>query len=285
MKKIIRDFIPPVILQVLGNAFNNLKVSGSHRIFSSYEEALQSCTPDAYEQQELIEVIFKKTKRFSENIQSGILPIPATTAYSLLSIINPIIQNNTGVINVVDFGGACGAHFFYFRNLIDKRLKLNWAVVETPAMVKAAKQLGTEELHFFDNLADAVMGMDDIDLFHTSGTLQAVNNPDKYLRNILNCNAKWLLFNRLGVNKNDRDIITIHQSKLSWNGMGNLPEGYTDRWIRYPFTFQSEKAFLENVENKYSIIAKFSDQSGMYPVRGEQIDGYGLLCKQKIPGR
>lgn len=83
------------------------------------------------------------------------------------------------------------------------------------------------------------------------------------------------------MNKLDRDVITIHSSKLSWNGIGELPEGYSDKWIRYPFSFLSESNFLRTIEEDYSLVAKFDDRSGMIEVRGEQIVGYGLLCKHK----
>ncbi len=223
MRKIIKDFIPPVILKLLQK-----KKAINTQIFLNYQDALKLCTTNAYEEKELIEVIFKKTKQFSQNLKTAIIPISETVAYSLLSVINPIIESKTHQLNILDFGGACGAHYFHLRSLISKELKLNWVVVETPAMVKYAKELETDELSFFDNFADAISKLSKIDLLHTSGTLQCVDNPQKYLAEILNCNANWLLFNRLGLNKIDRDVVTIHTSKLSWNGIGELPEGYTD---------------------------------------------------------
>ena len=279
MKRIIKEFIPPIFLKFLRTE-NKKAIKKSHQIFPTYQEALKLCTTNAYEEEELIRVIFKKTKRFSENLKSEIIPVWETTAYSLLSIINPVIESKAKQINVIDFGGACGAHYFHLRSLLDKVLKLNWVVIETPTMVKYAKELETDELSFFDNFTDAIKKLGNVDLLHTSGTIQYVDNPQKYLAEILNCNAKWLLFNRLGLNKLDRDVITIHSSKLSWNGIGELPSGYTDRWVKYPFTFLSESKFLKVLEQEYSLIAKFNDQSGMYAVDGEEIIGYGLLCKK-----
>lgn len=194
-------------------------------------------------------------------------------------MINPVIESHSKEINVLDFGGACGAHYFQLRNIIDKNLKINWVVVETPGMVAQAKKLETNELTFCSDFDDAIKKLGTVDLLHTSGTLQCVDEPLIYLEKILNCNAKWVLFNRLGLNQIDRDAITIHTSKLSWNGIGDLPEGYTDKIVKYPFTFMSEKVFLEKVQNKYSLIAKFFDQSGIKAIKGEDIVGYGLLCK------
>jgi len=196
-------------------------------------------------------------------------------------LINPVIQNDKSAINVLDFGGACGAHYFELRALTNRELKLNWIVIETPTMVEHAKALTTDELSFSDNLTDVVNKFNCIDLLHTSGTLQCVDNPWEYLNKILNSQAQWLLFNRLGLNKINRDVITIHSSKLSQNGIGKLPEGYKDKKIYYPFTFLSEDKFIKTLKEKYNIIAKFNDTSGMYPVMGEKITGYGLLCKKR----
>ena len=275
MKKLIKELVPPIILK----QFSKNNSYATHKTYSSYEQALKHCDTNAYEEKELIEVIFKKTKAFKLSLQTKPVNIPETAAFSLLSAINPIIENEAKQINVLDFGGACGAHYFHLRTLIHSKLKLNWAIVETPTMVEYAKQLETDELSFYHDFQEAAHKLGNIDLLHTSGTLQCVDNPGTYLNAILNCNAKWVLFNRVGVNKIDRDVITIHTSKLSWNGIGELPEGYTDRWIKYPFIFSSEKWFLSKIKEKYDIIAKFNDVSGMYDVKGEKIIGYGLLCQ------
>lgn len=270
MKSIINKLVPLNILKV------------NHKKYINYEEALKESTNDAYEENELIEVIFKKTKIFKESLERDIIQIWETSAYSLFSLINPIIENyESKKINVLDFGGACGAHYFHLRTLIDKRIKLNWLVVETDNMVKYAKELENDELKFSNNLKDINNYFEKVDLLHTSGTIQCVDDPHKYLNELLNLNSKWILFNRLGLNEIDRDVITLHKSKLSWNGIGKLPEGYKDRWIKYPFTFISEKEFNRKLKQNYEIIAKFNDSSGMYNVKGEKIIGYGLLCRIK----
>ncbi len=276
IKQTIEQFIPPIISELI----KSNSAAESHPKYSTYQEALKLCTTNAYEEAELIEVILKKTKRFSDNFNEQTAIISNTNAYSLLSLINPVIESKSNHIKVLDFGGACGAHYFQLRNLLDKRLKLSWIVVETPEMVKQAKVLETDELSFTSDFELAVNKLGEIDLLHTSGTLQCVEKPYEYLTQILQTNAKWILFNRLGLNKLDRDVITIHSSKLSWNGIGDLPEGYTDRWIRYPFNFPSESKFVNKIREHYAITAKFEDKSGMYNVKGEDIIGYGLLCQR-----
>ena len=72
MKRIIKEFIPPIFLKLLRKNAVLKSIESSHQIFTNYQDALKMCTTDAYEEKELIEVIFKKTKRFSENLKSEI---------------------------------------------------------------------------------------------------------------------------------------------------------------------------------------------------------------------
>lgn len=282
MKQLIKDILPPILARLIQRLANKSKVvSGEQQhVYTSYNEALKFSSNDAYEERELLEVVLKKTKRFSEELKSGVIPVWETGAYTLMSLINPIIESKKGTINILDFAGACGAHYFHVRSLLSKDIKLKWVVVETKAMINYAKELQNEELSFCDNFNDAKNKLGEIDLLHASSALQCVDNPDKYLDELLKCEAKWLLLNRLGFNKIDRDAITIHTSKLSWNGIGELPEGYTDRWIKYPFIFISENKFLNALKKTYKVVARFDDRSAMYPVDGEEIVGYGLMCKK-----
>jgi hypothetical protein len=71
-------------------------------------------TLDGYEQSELIEVIFQKTKAYEPD---GSWPEMA------------------GVSSVLDFGGGCGLHYKLAKL---QSPKIRWAVVETPAMVARA---------------------------------------------------------------------------------------------------------------------------------------------------
>lgn len=235
------------------------------KIYHSYAEAIADCTQDAYQEKELIEVIFKKTLRFKNDLEAKPINMWVQPAYGIISLL-PFIKQD--VIKVLDFGGACGAHYFHTRKFIDN--KLDWNVVETPAMVQQAKELENDELTFSDNLQQR-----EVDLVFTSGTLQCVDDPFKYLRKLVALKARYIFFSRLALSTG-KTLYEVHTSKLSWNGIGDLPEGYTDRDVKYPFVIPSEKEFLNELKD-YSIEVKFDDRSGV-PV-GENLVGYGLLCR------
>jgi putative methyltransferase (TIGR04325 family) len=154
-------------------------------------------------------------------------------------------------------------------------------VVETPAIVRASHQFEQAELAFFDNIEAAHAHLGDVDMLHTSGTLQCVNRPKVYLSQLMAINAPFMLFNRMGLNRKHEDVVTIHHSKLSWNGHPGLPPNVQDRAITYPFTFRSEQDFLKQLEAQYRIVARFSDNSGILSLPTAEIVGGGLLVQQK----
>lgn len=250
------------------------------KVYFDYSTAFQNSDPGAYQADEIIDVVYKKTINFKKKLENNHF-ISSNIANSICGFVPCIIDKNSTEIRVMDFGGACGALYFQMRKYFPQNLKIQWAVVETPAMVKKAKNLESEELKFYDSIEDAVNQLINIDVLHTSATLQALENPREYLLKLLNLKSKYIFFNRVGVHKGEKDLYTVHRSKLSWNGPGDLPEGYLDKWVKYPYGFMSEAFFLQSIQNQYDIIAKFQDYSGMYPIWGYKIDGYALLCKLK----
>ncbi len=251
------------------------------KVYPDYETAYQNSDPKAYQSEEVIEVVFQKTLKFKEDLEKSSNDILSSVANSFCSLIPAIIEKDRKEVSVIDFGGACGALYFQVRNFFPKSLKIRWAVVETPAMVNKAKKIENSEITFHDTLDNILQDLGNVDIFHTSATLQALDSPREYLQKMVDLKVKYAFFNRVGIHKGNHDIFTVHRSKLSWNGPGKLPLGFQDKWVKYPYSFMEEKFFLTTIQKNYDIIAKFQDLSGCYPVFGYKIDGYALLCKLK----
>ncbi|MBD2187103.1 methyltransferase, TIGR04325 family [Pseudanabaena mucicola] len=288
----IRDLLPPIIFKILQKIKSKVsfRISPSEeKLYQSYEEALANCTKNGYEDDLLTNVILFKTINYAKILENNYLKLTPTTAFSLSALASIVSAKARKSLTVVDVGGACGVHYFEFRKVCDPSLSIQWYVVETATMAQKAKNtLQSEELHFVDSL-DEVLGLinEPIDLLHTSGTLQCVPNPLTFLNKILNSNADYILFNRLGLNRTDEtDVIKIHFSRLSSNGVGtDLPSGVEDRLLSYPFTFLSEKKFLSKVfENKnYEILTSYNDLTGIFSIPSYEIVGGGYLLKKVIP--
>jgi putative methyltransferase (TIGR04325 family) len=189
----LRDFVPPIVIATAKRLLHRAR----RKQYPTYETALMDCPEHGHENEDIVNVVLHKTKKYRDGILSGgPIHLSPTNAYSLCSILTSIGERE---LHVLDFGAACGAHYFLARAVLSPACRMKWIVVETPEMAQRAKTaLGTCELTFTSDLREAADSLRRIDLLHTSGTLQCVNNPEEYLKTIVSFGATHTLLNRLG---------------------------------------------------------------------------------------
>ncbi len=150
-------------------------------------------TIHGYEHPELIEAIFHKTEAYTPTA-----PWPEIA----------------GARAVLDFGGGCGRHY---KEAANQSPGLRWAVVETPSMVTRARELQTQNLHFFTSIEEAAEWLGEVDLVHSNGALQYAPDPIGTVNQLCQLNAKRLLWYRLVFGSGERQK---QISFLSDNGPG-----------------------------------------------------------------
>lgn len=182
---------------------------------------------DGYEQPELVDVIFRKTVAHQP-----------TEPWDVVA----------GAKTVLDFGGGCGLHYKQAASP-----DIRWAVVETPAMVEKAKELATDKLQFFTDIAEAAKWLGSIDIMHSNGALQYAPNPEQKLRQLCNTKAKKLLWYRVLLGEPERET---QSSFLSDNGPGALL--VREKIVRYERTRIPESVFLD-AHSGYTIAERGPD--------------------------
>jgi putative methyltransferase (TIGR04325 family) len=279
LSQLVEQMLPPFIY----NTVDRLIKTRKHPVFNSYQNALAYCSKKGYENDLLIDVLTYKMKYFLERQKvEEDKTLTTTQSFTLLSITKLLASYpDKKLFHILDFGGNLGGHYHDLKKVFGDSIKLKWAVVETPALAKAGQHFANEELSFFDSIESAAQFLGKIDLVHSSGTLQCVEEPKQYLDRLLQLDSEFMLFNRLGLNRKNRDFITIHHSKLSWNGHPGLPPGVDDQAISYPFTFLSEEYFYDTLASNYQIVARFNDNSGILDIPSEEIVGGGLLFSRR----
>jgi putative methyltransferase (TIGR04325 family) len=270
----VNDLIPPVLVKLLKRYKNNKE-------YESYDQAMQVCTAEAYHNIELCNMVADKTIIYKNKLEEKPYNLNSPSVF-LVSAINQYISTfSKKELIILDFGGACGAHFFEIKRFIPKDISLKWYVVETTQMVKSAidKALASDELNFVDSIEKIDT---EIDIIHSSGTLHYVPDPYEIINRLVNVKANWIFFNRMMFNRNNRDFITVQKTLLSSNGPGKLPNGYTDRVISYPHnTLGFEKFNSAFVNNNFESEWVFDELSGSYQIGNEKIEGKGLLYIRK----
>ncbi len=273
----IKDFLPPVLI---GLAKKVIGLEDS-KIYKSYFHALQVCSSDAYENAELCNMIADKTVIYKSALKEKPYILDSTHAF-LLSALNQYLHTASKKrLTVLDFGGACGAHYFEVRRFIPKNISVTWYVVETPQMVKSAvdRKLNSDELVFVDSLKTIKTK---VDFIHTSGALQYVEDPYTVTKLLTKFKADRIFVNRMMFNELEQDFVTVQKSFMSSNGPGKIPHGYSDRIISYPHTTMAFKRFNSTIsKNGYTAAWMFLESSGSHQIKNARISGKGLLYVRK----
>ena len=274
---ILKEFIPPILNRWLKRA---LKLA-DNKEYKNYSQAIKACTSNAYLNVELCNMIADKTVSHERKLNEKPFILNPTNVFLLSAINQYIIDYSKRDLTILDFGGACGAHYFDINRFMPKEVTLKWFVVETPQMIKSAqeKKIGNNELIFISSLKDF---RTNIDIIYSSCALHYVPDPYEIISEMISIKADWILFNRMMFNENDRDFVTVQKSFLSANGPGKLPAGYTDKILSYPHTtlsFEKFNSFFAN--NGYELAWIFDELTGSYQIKNEKIIGKGMLYKSK----
>jgi putative methyltransferase (TIGR04325 family) len=292
-RRILKDFIPPILFDSLRKIKflnrQNFDVSQSYPLtntaqtYANYQSALAACEGFRdYQDSDLVRIVLAKTHVLREELQKFPLHLPRQVEQNLLGVNFALIKLKLDrPVNVIDVGGAMGAHYYWARALLPKTVQLNWYVVETQAMVRAASAVVNDELHFCDNLESALDTLGEVDLIHSSGTLQCVPEPRRLLRDMIESQASYLLLSRLGLTAGPHDVVVVHQSRLSDNGPGPLPPGFQDGLCRYPMTYVRQSDFDLLIHEHYRPVFTVDDESGITLVSNEPLYGFGCLYERK----
>lgn len=191
---------------------------------------------------------------------------------------------NKESVSIIDLGGAAGYGYFllnYYMKRMNIDIKLDYTVVETVAMVKAAKKFEDGALKFIDT--DSFLKNKDLNHEKTliiNSTLQYIPNSISILKSLIDTNNfEQIIINRTPLlNNNERVIYSIQKNKLSDNGIGKIDLD-DDKYIFYQMIFLPMKLLLDTLQEKYNCTVKKED--GCMTIRGKLIDMYAIHAKMK----
>jgi len=167
-------------------------------------------TIEGYESDELVDTIYRKTVAYQPKANW------------------PLVD---GLSAVLDFGGGAGVHY---KTASRQSPDVRWAVVETPAMVRRAKELATEKLRFFERIEEAADWLGNVDLVHSNGAIQYVPDAFGTIQALCAIMPAKLVWYRVPISDGEarREIQT---SYLSDNGPGQLSSS-EEKLVRYEKT-------------------------------------------------
>jgi putative methyltransferase (TIGR04325 family) len=253
-------------------------------VYASYGAALAACH-GGYEDPQLIRTVYEKTRIFRNLLASHHPPVFDLSALRTLVGVSLAVPATARELHVLDFGGACGLHYFIARAFLGDRMRLRWHVVETAPMAAVAQDFEDGQLHFFETLSRATAACEPIDLVFSSGALQYVPEPYATLGALTQCGATTLFLTRLGLTSHPADLITIQTAPLSAHGPGPLPAGMPDATVTWPIIFARKEKVEDIIKHQYAITLLFdegkpADFAGM---RGLGVYGYVATLQRGRP--
>jgi putative methyltransferase (TIGR04325 family) len=241
-KLVIKDLIPPFLLRILTGLFY-----GWHGNYSSWDEALKKSS--GYSSQNILE----KVKDSALKVKNGIAVYERDSllfdhfeySFPLLSGLLWIAGQKNGKLNVLDFGGSLGSTYFQNKSFLDTLAEVNWCIVEQPEVVKTGiENFENQRLHFFYSI-DECLKTFDIHVVLLSSVLQYLENPYRFLDEILSQTPEYIIIDRTPFIKgNDRITIQTVNPKI-YNGS-------------YPCWFFNENNFVSFLLPAYKMIIEFS---------------------------
>ena len=280
MKQTISNFI-----HYFQNSLNFFH-RGHYRKYASFNEALEDS--DTYEDQDVINVVARKTQIFKESIEHGLCDeINDHRLIQNLFILSYIFKRNP--IKVIELGGACGAAYFSLNHFVPHYFK-TWTIVETPGMVKKAKEIFENSTVNFVPIGnfekDPTLKKGDILI--AQGVLQYLDNPLQFFENIQRQDFKYIYISRTVVGINIKNpVITKQVVNISAHGPGSMPKEIVDRRTSQPLTIVPLHRLKSNILDAYHIQFLFDEEGEtIVHVENQKIKTkmIGLLLSRKTDG-
>lgn len=163
-------------------------------------------------------------------------------SYPLLSALFKIAVENNNELNIVDFGGALGSHYFQNKEFLKPVKIKNWSVVEQKHYIDIGNKKVADGILNFKSTIDDV---DDADVLILSSVLQYLPNPYEWIDKFIQKGYKYILIDRTAFSNENRNRLTIQK----------VPPAIYE--ASYPAWFLDEKEVLSKFEHDYNTLLDF----------------------------
>lgn len=220
------------------------EVVGYRGNYSSWDKALKECK--GYSAQNILD----KTLESTLKVKNGEAVFERDTyifdeiqySYPLLASLFKVAVENNNELDVVDFGGALGSHYFQNKDFL-KPIKINsWTVVEQEHYI----DIGNEKIaDGILNFKKTIEEVENSNVLILSSCIQYLPKPYEWLEKLINHGVKYIIVDRTAFSTENRNRLTIESVK----------EPIYD--ATYPAWFLNEKDFLAKFEKDYNKILDF----------------------------
>lgn len=205
----IKDLLPPVLARAISTfRHRQIPLKGP---YPSWAKAAAECT--GYDDQSILTKVLDSTLK----VKSG------EAAYERDSVLFDAVEHcwpvtaglmwaaaqNTGRLNVLDFGGALGSSYFQSRNFFKGLSQVEWSVVEQEHYVAAGrKHIQDERLRFYSSI-DACVSERKPEVVLFSSVLQYLPDIDSVVEQIVNTSVSTIIIDRTPMMESLEDQVFV----------------------------------------------------------------------------
>lgn len=180
-----------------------------------------------------------------------------------------------GPLNILDFGGSLGSTYYQLKEFLTPEVCSGWNIVEQEHYVACGKaNFENEQLKFYPGIDDC-LSEHKIDLVVLSSSVQYLEKPHDFLRELAAHSFDFILFDRTAFHHQHEDRLTLQK----------VPDEIYP--ASYPSWFFDEQFFLNHFSNQYKVVTSFPSyvpgEADMY-IDGKQVassKGFYLINKSK----
>ena len=273
LKKIARKIVPPIAFDII--KFVKLKKTfyGFKGNYIDWKTAAAQCT--GWESNDILEKVSQSTLNVKKNLsffeRDGELVSSQNYNFPVLAFLLRCINHEELELNVIDFGGSFGSHYFRFKPFLNPAYELNWSVVEQQHYVEHAnKNFKNAELKFYTSIKEALLD-NKTNTFLSSGTIQYLEKPYEFINNLINDSFDYIILDRIFMIEHQSDRIVIQEVNpdLFYNAS-------------FPAWLFNETRFIKAFLNKYELVAEFKSEDPDNSIDKLRIYHKGFFLKKKI---
>lgn len=158
--------------------------------------------------------------------------------------------HNGGKLDIIDFGGSLGSHFFQNRKFLNLLSEVHWNIVEQANFVECSNEHFQElRLKSYSDI-ESCLKENQPNILLLSSVVQYLEKPYQLLDEAISRKFQFIIFDLTGFHNGDIDLLTIQKV---W------PEVYQ---ASYPCWFFSKTKFFEKFAEKYELVEEFISHFG-----------------------
>jgi len=212
LKNMVKGLLPTPVLQLLRQAgLGGIRFRGE---FTTWEEASSQCS--GYEEQSILSRVLASTLEVKRGNavyeRDSVIFSEIHYSWPILSGLMRAAALNSGVLNVLDFGGSLGSSFFQNRKFLVGLKDVSWNVVEQPHFVKAGIEHIQDEILKFYMTIDDCLAENSPNVIILSSVLQYVRDPMALLECLAGLGVETLIIDRTCyLKEGSRSILKIQE--------------------------------------------------------------------------